>query len=199
MIGGHLSMRKASGRRIDFPSPRGPFVAWPFKRVCDEQTAAAAAAAVPGLVFLCDNNWGGPANIRNYILTCIRYAIEAGASVPVMPRIAMRSPTNLAGLRSRFQPFGYMFDEARRRVRVCRDVRGAAGDPRGNPDAGRAGRRRDRPRGKGQGCGQEEPDEVPRHPPADRERRAAELALLQLADRRPGDGLSWLTSNFEKY
>ncbi|KAK8082158.1 hypothetical protein PG996_000939 [Apiospora saccharicola] len=94
----------------DLSSPRAPFVAWPLKRVCDEQTAA--AAAVPGLVFLCDNNSGGPGNIRNYILTCIRYAIEAGASGLVMPRIATRSPTNLAGLRAGSQPLGYMFDEA---------------------------------------------------------------------------------------
>ncbi|KAK8089004.1 hypothetical protein PG997_003965 [Apiospora hydei] len=103
------------GGRLDLSSPRAPFVAWPLKRLCDEQ-AAAANAFVPGLVFQCDNNSGGPGNIRNYILTCIRYAIEAGASGLVMPRIATRSPTNLAGLRAWSQPLGYMFDEAHFRM-----------------------------------------------------------------------------------
>ncbi|KAK6864574.1 hypothetical protein PG995_001102 [Apiospora arundinis] len=103
-----------SGSGVDLSSPRARFVAWPLKRVCNEQ--ATAAAFVPGLVFLCDNNSGGPGNIRNYILTCIRYAIEAGATGLVMPRIATRAPDNLAGLRAGSQPLGYMFDEAHFRM-----------------------------------------------------------------------------------
>ncbi|KAK7989127.1 hypothetical protein PG989_009442 [Apiospora arundinis] len=105
---------RGSGSGVDLSSPRARFVAWPLKRVCNEQ--ATAAAFVPGLVFLCDNNSGGPGNIRNYILTCIRYAIEAGATGLVMPRIATRAPDNLAGLRAGSQPLGYMFDEAHFRM-----------------------------------------------------------------------------------
>ncbi|KAK8114579.1 hypothetical protein PG999_006648 [Apiospora kogelbergensis] len=91
-----------TGGGIDLSSPRARFIAWPLKRVCNEQ--ATAGAFVPGLVFLCDNNSGGPANIRNYILTCIRYAVESGATGLVMPRIATS------------QPLGYMFDEAHFRM-----------------------------------------------------------------------------------
>ena len=32
----------------------------------------------PGLIFRCDDAFGGVGNIRNIILTCVRYAIEAG-------------------------------------------------------------------------------------------------------------------------
>jgi hypothetical protein len=36
----------------------------------------------PGLIFKCDDAFGGVGNIRNIILTCIRYAIEAGGKTP---------------------------------------------------------------------------------------------------------------------
>ncbi|KAI8964824.1 hypothetical protein F5Y11DRAFT_314518 [Daldinia sp. FL1419] len=90
----------------DLSSARAPFVAWPLKRICAETTY------VPGLTFLCDNNSGGPGNIRNYILTCLRYAIDAGASALVLPRIQGRSPANPADLFHEYHDFGYMFDEA---------------------------------------------------------------------------------------
>ncbi|KAI2768961.1 hypothetical protein F4815DRAFT_45501 [Daldinia loculata] len=91
---------------IDLSSARAPFVAWPLKRVCAETTY------ISGLTFLCDNNSGGPGNIRNYILTCVRYAVDAGASALVLPRIQTRSPSNPANLFHEYQEFGYMFDEA---------------------------------------------------------------------------------------
>ncbi|KAH8204377.1 hypothetical protein TruAng_001428 [Truncatella angustata] len=91
---------------IDLSSPSSPFIAWPLARVCAEATF------VPGLVFICDNNSGGPGNIRNYILTCLRYAIEAGSTSLVLPRIRSRSVTDLSNIHVGYQGFGYMFDAA---------------------------------------------------------------------------------------
>ncbi|POS85822.1 hypothetical protein EPUL_004984 [Erysiphe pulchra] len=84
----------------------GPYVGWPLGRVCNE------TKQTPGLVFLCDNNSGGIGNIRNFILTCIRYAIQAGASGLVLPKIQQRSDKNLANIfTTGFRPFYYFFDE----------------------------------------------------------------------------------------
>jgi hypothetical protein len=85
----------------------GEYVSWPLKRVCEE------TEWVPGLTFVCDNNSGGIGNIRNFILTCIRYAIDAGASQLIMPRIQRRSEDDLANIfTTGFQPFEYFFDKA---------------------------------------------------------------------------------------
>ncbi|KAI0974301.1 hypothetical protein F4678DRAFT_422190 [Xylaria arbuscula] len=94
----------------DLSSPRAPFIPWPLRRLCTEQVAS--NALVPGLVFLCDNNSGGPGNIRNYILTCIRYAIEAGATGLQIPRIRTRSASNKADLFKEYQPLDYMFSSS---------------------------------------------------------------------------------------
>lgn len=84
----------------------GEYVGWPLQRVCEE------AQWTPGLSFVCDNNAGGIGNIRNYILTCIRYAIDAGATRLILPRIQSRSQGNLGKLlTTSFQPFDYFFDE----------------------------------------------------------------------------------------
>lgn len=84
----------------------GPYVGWPLARVCKETVKQ------PGLVFVCDNNSGGIGNIRNFILTCIRYAIDAGATGIIMPRIQRRSEEDLANIfTTGFQPFDYFFDE----------------------------------------------------------------------------------------
>ncbi|KAK0663932.1 hypothetical protein QBC41DRAFT_329015 [Cercophora samala] len=91
---------------VDLSHPDSPFVGWPLQRVCGEQTSWK-----PGLVFICDNNSGGIGNIRNYILTCVRYGIEAGATGIVLPRIRTRSEKNLADLMLDYQPFTYFFDE----------------------------------------------------------------------------------------
>ncbi|KAI1806418.1 hypothetical protein F4811DRAFT_147607 [Daldinia bambusicola] len=93
----------------DLSNPRAPFIPWPLRRLCAETTTP---SHVPGLTFLCDNNSGGPGNIRNYLLTCIRYALEAGASALVLPRIQTRAPANPANLfGGEYREFGYMFDE----------------------------------------------------------------------------------------
>lgn len=85
----------------------GEYVGWPLQRVCEE------AQWTPGLAFVCDNNSGGIGNIRNFILTCIRYAIDAGATQLIMPRIQKRSAESLGKLlTTTFQPFNYFFDEA---------------------------------------------------------------------------------------
>ncbi|KAI0430228.1 hypothetical protein F5Y09DRAFT_331227 [Xylaria sp. FL1042] len=95
--------------QTNLSSARAPFVAWPLRRLCTEQ--AASQTLVPGLVFLCDNNSGGPGNIRNYILTCLRYAIEAGATGLQIPQIRTRSTSDKADLFKEHQPFSYMFSE----------------------------------------------------------------------------------------
>ncbi|KAI1134437.1 hypothetical protein F5Y05DRAFT_398825 [Hypoxylon sp. FL0543] len=90
---------------VDLSAPDAPFIGWPLQRVCDEATW------VRGLVYICDNNSGGIGNIRNYIQTCIRYGLEAGATGLVMPRIRKRNETDLADLFTDYLPFSYMFDE----------------------------------------------------------------------------------------
>ncbi|KAI1345507.1 hypothetical protein F5Y01DRAFT_309005 [Xylaria sp. FL0043] len=93
------------GNDVDLSQPDAPFVGWPLKRVCDEATW------VEGLVYICDNNSGGIGNIRNYIQTCLRYALEAGATGLTIPKIRKRSEKDLADLFTEFLPFSYMFDE----------------------------------------------------------------------------------------
>ncbi|TVY46873.1 hypothetical protein LOCC1_G002790 [Lachnellula occidentalis] len=85
----------------------GNYVGWPLERVCKE------TKWTPGLVYVCDNNSGGIGNIRNFILTCVRYAIEAGSSGLIMPRIQRRSEEDHANLfTTGMQPLSYFFDEA---------------------------------------------------------------------------------------
>lgn len=90
---------------IDLSDPDAPFIGWPLQRVCDE------SKWVEGLVYICDNNSGGVGNIRNYIQTCLRYAIEAGATGLVVPKIRKRSDKDLADLFTSYLPMSYMFDE----------------------------------------------------------------------------------------
>ncbi|KAK3901713.1 hypothetical protein C8A05DRAFT_34600 [Staphylotrichum tortipilum] len=92
---------------IDLSKADSPFISWPLARVCAESTAWA-----PGVVFVCDNNSGGIGNIRNYILTCVRYAIDAGASGLVLPQISTRSEKDLSNLMLGQRDFSYFFDEA---------------------------------------------------------------------------------------
>lgn len=85
---------------------RGEYIGWPLGRVCAE------TKVTEGLYFECDNNSGGIGNIRNFILTCIRYAIEAGADGIVMPRIQQRNQEQLGALfTADFKPFDYFFDD----------------------------------------------------------------------------------------
>lgn len=63
------------------------------------------------LVFTCNESYGGVGNIRNSILHCVRYAIQAGASL-VLPRIVLRSPTDIGTIETgQTADFTYMFDE----------------------------------------------------------------------------------------
>lgn len=100
--------QESNGSDLDLSAPDAPFVAWPLARVCSENKRW-----TPGLVFICDNNSGGIGNIRNFILTCLRYAIEAGATGLALPTIQSRSADKLADLFVGKQlPFHYFFDEA---------------------------------------------------------------------------------------
>ncbi|KAJ0118254.1 lternative oxidase [Diaporthe amygdali] len=93
---------------IDFSDPDAPFVGWPLKRTCNEVTEW-----VEGVVWLCDNNWGGVGNVRNFILTCLRYAIEAGVTGITLPAIQKRNDDNIIDINSGkdFRHFSYFFDE----------------------------------------------------------------------------------------
>lgn len=82
----------------------GAFDGSAIRKVCD------GIAWREGLYFDCSNNSGGLGNERSFILTCIRYAIEAGAYL-VMPTIRKRDPNNLGELFTTNEPFSYMFDE----------------------------------------------------------------------------------------
>lgn len=93
-----------SHRNIDLSHPAAPFIGWPLARVCRE------TEWVDGLVFVCDNNSGGIGNIRGYVLTCVRYAIDAGATGLVMPRIRTRSEDDLADIMRGYRDFDYFFD-----------------------------------------------------------------------------------------
>jgi hypothetical protein len=76
------------------------------RKVCNETKHQ------PGLVFMCDNNSGGIDNIRNYILTCVRYAFDAGATGIILPKIQRRLVADLANtFTTSLQPFDYFFDE----------------------------------------------------------------------------------------
>ncbi|KAK4183014.1 hypothetical protein QBC35DRAFT_508915 [Podospora australis] len=93
-------------KSIDLSKADSPFIGWPLERVCKESNAWK-----PDVVFICDNNSGGIGNIRNFILTCIRYGIEAGATGLVLPRIRTRSEQDLSNLRLQHRGFDYFFDE----------------------------------------------------------------------------------------
>lgn len=136
---------QSNGSDLDLSAPDAPFVAWPLARVCSENKRW-----TPGLVFICDNNSGGIGNIRNFILTCLRYAIEAGATGLALPTIQSRSPERLADLFVGEQlPFSYFFDEAHFRrglAEACPQITVYGADLAGVPGldaeelrAGRAG------------------------------------------------------------
>ncbi|EKD20583.1 alternative oxidase [Drepanopeziza brunnea f. sp. 'multigermtubi' MB_m1] len=65
----------------------------------------------PSLTFRCDDSFGGVGNLRNMILTCIRYAIEAGATGLVVPQIKERDKDLKELTAGKTLPFTYMFDE----------------------------------------------------------------------------------------
>ncbi|KAH8791575.1 hypothetical protein BGZ57DRAFT_938925 [Hyaloscypha finlandica] len=84
----------------------GKYVGWPLERVCN------VTKHQPGLVFMCENNSGGICNIRNFILTCVRYAFDAGATGIILPKIQRRSVADLANIfTTLLQPIDYLFDE----------------------------------------------------------------------------------------
>jgi len=62
------------------------------------------------LVFTCKNSGGGVGNLRNSILNCVRYAIQAGAGM-TLPTIIERNPADITHIWERERvPFDYLFD-----------------------------------------------------------------------------------------
>ncbi|CAN8097578.1 unnamed protein product [Discula destructiva] len=103
-----LEAGHALHKSIDLSDPDAPFIGWPLKRTCSE-----VVEWQQGVVFMCDNNFGGVGNVRNFILTCVRYAIEAGATGLVMPAIRKRKDDDISKYMGdlEFRPFSYLFDE----------------------------------------------------------------------------------------
>ena len=84
----------------------GPHSLYPIAAVC------ATTAWIPGLIFTCNHSNGGIGNVRNMILTCIRYAIDAGASL-VIPRILVGSDEDTGTIvTADTSSFSYFFDQA---------------------------------------------------------------------------------------
>ncbi|PBP27719.1 alternative oxidase [Diplocarpon rosae] len=64
---------------------------------------------IPGLIFRCEAPEGGVANVRNVILNCLRYAIEAGATSIITPQIHIHTTTTPDAPPVPF-PFSHFFD-----------------------------------------------------------------------------------------
>ncbi|KAL3425133.1 hypothetical protein PVAG01_04414 [Phlyctema vagabunda] len=63
------------------------------------------------VVFNCDMIAGGIGNVRNHVLNCIRYVMEAGGSL-IVPRIMRRNPQDISEIETRdWQDLEYMFDK----------------------------------------------------------------------------------------
>ncbi|KAK0703937.1 hypothetical protein B0T26DRAFT_794425 [Lasiosphaeria miniovina] len=100
-----ITVAPLSRGSLDLSLPDAPFIGWPLARVCAETTWTA------GTVFVCDDNSGGVGNMRSYILTCVRYAVEAGVQGLVLPRLRTRSSSDLASIMQDHAGFDYLFDE----------------------------------------------------------------------------------------
>lgn len=91
------------------------------------------------LVFTCNESYGGVGNIRNSILHCVRYAIQAGASL-VLPRIVLRSSTDIGTIETgQTAEFSYMFDtphflESMQQYCPQLTVHNTVEDARGDPE-----------------------------------------------------------------
>ncbi|KAI0997875.1 hypothetical protein K3495_g10315 [Podosphaera aphanis] len=78
------------------------------------QDICSSTAWNESLIFTCNNNFGGVANVRNNILNCVRYTIAAGGSL-VLPQIKTRQLEDEMGQsdashESKLQGMDYMFD-----------------------------------------------------------------------------------------
>lgn len=74
------------------------------------QSVCATTQWTPGLVFTCDESGGGVGNLRNSILNCVRYAIEAGAALTI-PRIVLRDAHDISKIwNAEKTDLDYIFD-----------------------------------------------------------------------------------------
>lgn len=82
----------------------GPWNPKPLHDLC------ASRNFTEGLHFQCARAYGGVGNVRNIVLTCVRYAIEAGATTILIPEITVRDPDLINLETGNNQPYTYMFD-----------------------------------------------------------------------------------------
>ncbi|CZT11818.1 uncharacterized protein RAG0_15863 [Rhynchosporium agropyri] len=92
-------IQQASGWQID-----GPYNNTALTKLCAKQKW------VTGLQFKCAAAYGGIGNIRNIVLTCVRFAIEAGATTILIPEIIVRGTDLIHLTDGEHVPFTYMFD-----------------------------------------------------------------------------------------
>lgn len=86
---------------VEFPAPINYE---PIREVCDRTEFR------PGLLFSCEGQHGGVGMVRNQILRCIRYAINAGAAL-VVPSMQLRSTNDISDIETSNEvPLENMFD-----------------------------------------------------------------------------------------
>jgi hypothetical protein len=96
--------KKAQSRFITSSIVEPPFNPHPIRLLCSEKKW------IPGLIFTCNNPIGGIGNLRVSILTCVRFAIEAGAAL-VMPNIIVRNSEDVGQIRTgKHRPLSHVFN-----------------------------------------------------------------------------------------
>jgi hypothetical protein len=68
----------------------------------------------------CTDLAGGTFNIQNSIVTCLRWAIDAGIGM-IMPKIATRVKDDPSKFRDSWMPYTYLFDENNLRERLSKE------------------------------------------------------------------------------
>ncbi|RDW87807.1 hypothetical protein BP5796_03501 [Coleophoma crateriformis] len=75
------------------------------------QSVCASKGWREDVVFTCDYIAGGIGNVRNHLLNCIRYAIEAGGSL-VIPGVMRRNQDDISEIDTEdWMDLGYLFDK----------------------------------------------------------------------------------------
>ncbi|TVY40673.1 hypothetical protein LSUB1_G004426 [Lachnellula subtilissima] len=83
----------------------GPYNLEPLAALCRSKEYT------PGLIIKCKASPGGMGNVRNMMLNCYRFAIEAGATGVIVPQIMKRGDSSLSDLFTGIDyPFTYFFD-----------------------------------------------------------------------------------------
>ncbi|KAK1987558.1 hypothetical protein LZ30DRAFT_745631 [Colletotrichum cereale] len=86
---------------VEFPAP---IDYEPIRQTCSRTQFR------PGLLFTCEGQHGGVGMVRNQILRCVRYAINAGAAV-VVPSMALRNAKDITDIETTTEvPLDYLLD-----------------------------------------------------------------------------------------